>query len=514
MLNLRQVWSRLRDLETSCSCLYDVLLTDSVVGSSQIASDIPTSFPSAEPISRNHETITEESKQKPSLVKIPSRTSSNQKSRDATAATQPTSAPVADDPPSPRRGSKRSLLSRSRNGSRSSRRSGRAAKTSDTTRDPVPPLPAQHDGTSSQKKPRSGLLALLNCCSPQEDLDLKNEEAPVPAKKTKIQPPLQRTAQPETITTEKDVENRAPLEDKKVAAPSVEDEMPVLSEKQMNTSSRPRITREELSHDKIAPVQATNEYTELPVVQPTVNDEIKNSPVDPNPETVEPRSAMAYDQVTKPDVNIIAATPVLGQTQVPDQDWKQEESKINEDVDMPDAPVVAPEVGEERVDEPPQPAELQPQMPLPPPPPLAQRQEQGLVQEVPPVPEAVPEQKWLLGPIQPQFKGRKCLVLDLDETLVHSSFKILNQADFTIPVEIEGQYHNVYVIKRPGVDQFMKRVGELYEVVVFTASVSKYGDPLLDQLDIHHVVHHRLFRESCYNHQGNYVKVSLHPFIH
>ena len=35
----------------------------------------------------------------------------------------------------------------------------------------------------------------------------------------------------------------------------------------------------------------------------------------------------------------------------------------------------------------------------------------------------------------------------------------------------------------------------------------QYGDPLLDQLDIHNVVHHRLFRESCYNHQGNYVKV-------
>ena len=65
------------------------------------------------------------------------------------------------------------------------------------------------------------------------------------------------------------------------------------------------------------------------------------------------------------------------------------------------------------------------------------------------------------------------------------------------------------MIKRPGVDAFMKRVGELYEVVVFTASVSKYGDPLLDQLDIHGVVHHRLFRESCYNHQGNYVKVRL-----
>jgi TFIIF-interacting CTD phosphatase-like protein len=51
--------------------------------------------------------------------------------------------------------------------------------------------------------------------------------------------------------------------------------------------------------------------------------------------------------------------------------------------------------------------------------------------------------------------------------------QVLHQADFTIPVDIEGSYHNVYVIKRPGVDEFMKRVGELYEVVVFTASVSK-----------------------------------------
>lgn len=40
-----------------------------------------------------------------------------------------------------------------------------------------------------------------------------------------------------------------------------------------------------------------------------------------------------------------------------------------------------------------------------------------------------------------------------------------------------------------------------------TDDFSQYGDPLLDQLDIHNVVHHRLFRESCYNHQGNYVKV-------
>jgi RNA polymerase II subunit A small phosphatase-like protein len=49
----------------------------------------------------------------------------------------------------------------------------------------------------------------------------------------------------------------------------------------------------------------------------------------------------------------------------------------------------------------------------------------------------------------------------------------ISQADYVVPVEIEYHWHNVYVIKRPGVDNFLKRMGEIYEVVVFTASLSK-----------------------------------------
>lgn len=96
--------------------------------------------------------------------------------------------------------------------------------------------------------------------------------------------------------------------------------------------------------------------------------------------------------------------------------------------------------------------------------------------------------------------------MDLDETLVHSSFKYLHTADFVLPVDIDDQIHNVYVIKRPGVDEFLQRVGELYEVVVFTASVSRYGDPLLDVLDKSNNIHHRLFRDACYTYEGNYIK--------
>jgi RNA polymerase II subunit A small phosphatase-like protein len=95
----------------------------------------------------------------------------------------------------------------------------------------------------------------------------------------------------------------------------------------------------------------------------------------------------------------------------------------------------------------------------------------------------------LLPPLAPQHAGRKCLVLDLDETLLHSSFKVrfcprprsrqthslqsIQHADYVVPVEIEYHWHNVYVIKRPGVDNFLKKMGELYEIVVFTASLSK-----------------------------------------
>ncbi|KAG5418121.1 hypothetical protein I9W82_004450 [Candida metapsilosis] len=114
-----------------------------------------------------------------------------------------------------------------------------------------------------------------------------------------------------------------------------------------------------------------------------------------------------------------------------------------------------------------------------------------------------PETGCLLGVATSE---KKCLVLDLDETLVHSSFKYLRSADFVIPVEIDGQIHHVYVIKRPGVDEFLEKVGKMYEVVVFTASVAKYGDPLLNKLDLSKSVYHRLYRDSCYNYQGNFIK--------
>jgi len=96
--------------------------------------------------------------------------------------------------------------------------------------------------------------------------------------------------------------------------------------------------------------------------------------------------------------------------------------------------------------------------------------------------------------------------LDLDETLIHSSFVPVPNADFVVTIEIEGALHNVYVSKRPFMDEFLEFACQNYEVVLFTASLPKYADPVFDILDPKRLVRHRLFRADCVFHMGSYVK--------
>ena len=100
-----------------------------------------------------------------------------------------------------------------------------------------------------------------------------------------------------------------------------------------------------------------------------------------------------------------------------------------------------------------------------------------------------------------------CLVLDLDETLVHSSFKPVRGADLVVPVKMNQAVHPVHVMTRPGWRSFLRSLAKHFEIVVFTASVDYYANPLLDRLDPKREwISHRLFRESCVLWRGNYIK--------
>lgn len=112
----------------------------------------------------------------------------------------------------------------------------------------------------------------------------------------------------------------------------------------------------------------------------------------------------------------------------------------------------------------------------------------------------------MLGPPPEKDRGKKCLVLDLDETLVHSQFNQIKSPDYTIPVDIEGNVCNIFVSKRPGVDNFLKTMSQHFELVIFTASLSKYADPLMNLMDPNGYCTMRLFREHCTYINGVFTK--------
>lgn len=94
--------------------------------------------------------------------------------------------------------------------------------------------------------------------------------------------------------------------------------------------------------------------------------------------------------------------------------------------------------------------------------------------------------------------GRKTLVLDLDETLIHSSaIPPHDQVSFFMSGDPP-----FYVYKRPGLDDFLERVREQFEVFIFTHGEREYADPVLDILMPWLDEDHRVFRDSCDGRSG------------
>ncbi|EGR29245.1 NLI interacting factor-like phosphatase family protein, putative, partial [Ichthyophthirius multifiliis] len=102
--------------------------------------------------------------------------------------------------------------------------------------------------------------------------------------------------------------------------------------------------------------------------------------------------------------------------------------------------------------------------------------------------------------------NKKTLVIDLDETLVHSSFTYINNADFSLLIKVQGMSFVVYVKKRPGCEIFLEVLSNYYEIIIYTASLSEYANPVIDIIDKKGVCSLRLFRENCSLYNGIFVK--------
>ncbi|CAI6338078.1 unnamed protein product [Periconia digitata] len=115
---------------------------------------------------------------------------------------------------------------------------------------------------------------------------------------------------------------------------------------------------------------------------------------------------------------------------------------------------------------------------------------------------------------------QKTLILDLDETLIHSMAKggrfttgHMVEVKLQHPVGAGGQIIGpqvpilYYVHKRPYCDEFLKKVCKWYNLIIFTASVQEYADPVIDWLEAERKYFAgRYYRQHCTFRNGAYIK--------
>lgn len=306
------------------------------------------------------------SKRSRGLLHVPSRSSlqKNEPSPTATGLSGVTASDSRDSFGDRSKGSKASIMGRHRNGSASSNRSavepGQSATSATTT------APAQ------QRKKKGGLLSLL-CCGVPDDANVAgNEPGDVPGHKVDKLPPRPTTA------------SRRPTPSEQSTSKAQAQEKDLNQNHNSSDASKANRISGTTTQDQSTLAEDSKSSTLTGTVPPAV--------------TVDP-----------PATDAVVSRPAGRDPPAKDDDG---------DTEMSDAVVEATEPAV-------QPVEVDDLQNLPPAPPMPAapvpptEAESGLV-----IDPDQPQQEWLLPPILPQHKGRKCLVLDLDETLVHSSFKV------------------------------------------------------------------------------------------
>ncbi len=111
-------------------------------------------------------------------------------------------------------------------------------------------------------------------------------------------------------------------------------------------------------------------------------------------------------------------------------------------------------------------------------------------------------------------KNKKTLILDLDETLIHSDLDLEYKNHITtlfFDSEEEGEEEKnipIPLILRPKLFDFLNYVKDKYELIIFTASQKNYADKIIDYIEKDQKYFSlRLYREHCiFIKPGLYIK--------
>ena len=102
--------------------------------------------------------------------------------------------------------------------------------------------------------------------------------------------------------------------------------------------------------------------------------------------------------------------------------------------------------------------------------------------------------------------GKKVVLLDLDETLIHGDFQeeYLNDIDHPYDKIIkftsldEQEEVSVGIFIRNGIQKFLEEISKIFDIGIFTASSKDYADAVINYLDPNNeFIKFRLYRNSC-----------------
>ena len=99
------------------------------------------------------------------------------------------------------------------------------------------------------------------------------------------------------------------------------------------------------------------------------------------------------------------------------------------------------------------------------------------------------------------------MILDLDETLVHTSNSRLPNTDYTFAYSDARKFNylvplllnmKVYMKLRPFLNEFLEGVSKKYELILYTASNPLYADRILNYIEhSNKYFSHRIYRLQC-----------------
>ncbi len=320
----------------------------------------------------------------------------------------------------------------------------------------IPSPPSNEKEKQPKKRAVSRFLHFLNCCGSSDNATGDSHTQPVSTKPKGL--PQMRGRQPTPVVkptpsaADSSTGESKEATDENIGGPAYLEHTPALKPTMHNPRSNETLSSEKTDYtEKTAKTEHTefSEKADKTVLQENTANSLaekedlaesgsRNQPSLPLQAAKSPTAYTEESGQTKSVIPITYSSPEVADPsrapltveKITDKDMARDHDRSPEqenkagDVLMTDAPPIAPGVeggskDTENRDE------TQAHVNLPPPPPRNGQDRAGGIGRTPSN-AATPNEKqqYLLPPLQPRFKGKKCLVLDLDETLVHSSFKV------------------------------------------------------------------------------------------